>query len=68
MVGFDLAFVLPLAALGYYSGAAAVVAVAAYIAAMTAWVIKGEEKELRVIFGADYDAYLKSTPRWLLVF
>jgi protein-S-isoprenylcysteine O-methyltransferase Ste14 len=62
-----LAFVMPLAALGTYSAAAAIVAIVAYIAAMNIWVIDGEEKELRVIFGADYDAYRASTPRWLLV-
>lgn len=62
-----LAFVMPLAALSTYSAAAALVAIAAYVAAMNAWVIDGEEQELRITFGADYDAYRASTPRWLLV-
>ena len=62
-----LAFVMPLAALGWYSPVAAAVAIVAYVVAMNIWVIDGEEKELRVVFGADYEAYLASTPRWLVV-
>ncbi|MBB4658063.1 methyltransferase family protein [Parvularcula dongshanensis] len=38
-----------------------------FIAALTAWQIRPEEKALRSLFGPDYDDYAAKVPRWLLV-
>ena len=62
-----LAFIMPLAALSVYSPAASLSAIAIYIAATTYFVIKGEEKDLRLLFGNEYDLYLRTTPRWLFI-
>jgi protein-S-isoprenylcysteine O-methyltransferase Ste14 len=60
-----LAFLIPLAAICIYSVVAGALAIAAYVATMTVFVIRGEEKGLGVMFGADYQTYLATTPRWL---
>jgi protein-S-isoprenylcysteine O-methyltransferase Ste14 len=60
-----LAFVAPLAALGYVSPLAAAISIAAYIVAMNTLVIRGEEKALHVQFGSAFDAYCSKTPRWI---
>ena len=62
-----LAFIMPLAALSVYSPAASLSAIAVYVAATTYFVIKGEEKDLRRLFGNEYDTYLRTTPRWLFI-
>ncbi|MCH9807399.1 MAG: isoprenylcysteine carboxylmethyltransferase family protein [Alphaproteobacteria bacterium] len=59
-----VAFLLPLLSLGYYSPVAAFVASLTYIAAMTVFVIKPEERVLGEEFGAEYQAYKAQTPRW----
>jgi protein-S-isoprenylcysteine O-methyltransferase Ste14 len=62
-----LAFILPLAALGYWSILAAVASIAMYMVATTLLVIRGEESFLASKFGPAYAAYCDRTPRWLLV-
>jgi len=60
-----VAFLLPLLSMGYYSIAAAVVASAIYIWAMTVFIIRNEEAVLHDKFGAVYGRYVAATPRWL---
>ena len=62
-----LAFILPLAAIAFYSPLAAALSISLYVAATTRFVIRTEESLLRTKFGAEYDAYARSTPRWLIV-
>jgi protein-S-isoprenylcysteine O-methyltransferase Ste14 len=62
-----LAFVVPLAAIAVWSLSAAVAAIIVYLAATTRFVIRGEERALQATFGQAYDAYCRTTPRWLLV-
>jgi protein-S-isoprenylcysteine O-methyltransferase Ste14 len=60
-----VAFLLPLASLAVFSVAAAAVAIAVYIAAMTTFTIRKEERDLRNIFGQSYVNYAARVPRWL---
>lgn len=60
-----VAFLIPLAALGLFSWAAAAVAIVSYLVVMTRFVISKEEADLDRAFGAAYTAYKASTPRWL---
>ena len=60
-----VAFLLPLLSIGYYSIPAALMACVLYIAAMTSFIIRGEEAILSKTFGAAYDRYAAATPRWL---
>lgn len=60
-----VAFLVPIAALGYFSIIGAAVAAVAYVAAMTAFVIRNEESVLERKFGAEYTAYKARVPRWL---
>ena len=62
-----LAFILPLGAIAFYSPLAAALSISLYVAATTRFVIRTEEALLRAKFGAEYDAYARSTPRWLIV-
>jgi protein-S-isoprenylcysteine O-methyltransferase Ste14 len=62
-----LAFVLPLAALSYFSPLSAAFAIALYVLAMTRYVIRDEERALRLKFGAAFDAYSSRTPRWIFI-
>lgn len=61
-----VAFLVPLAALGVLSIAAALVAMALYIALMNRFVISREESDLEKLFGKAYLDYKAATPRWLL--
>lgn len=60
-----VAFLLPLLSIGYYSIPAAFAAMAAYVGAMTVFIIRREEDCLQETFGAAYAAYAAKTPRWL---
>lgn len=62
-----LAFLLPLAALGYFSPLASLVAMATYLTTMTLFVVSREEAVLVERFGGEFEAYRASTPRWLLL-
>ena len=62
-----LAFLIPLAALGYFSALGAAVAILLYLFATTEFVIRDEERALRSKFGATFEAYRAQTPRWLLI-
>ena len=62
-----LAFVVPLGALGYFSPLAAAIGVAAYLFAMTVWVIAREEVVLAERFPKQFNDYCARTPRWLLI-
>lgn len=61
-----LAFLLPIAAFAWHSPIAAMVAGICYVVAIDRFVIRGEERQLAVIFGADYDRYCRRVPRWLV--
>ena len=61
-----VAFLLPLLALAAYSAVAAGVAATAYVVAMNRLVIAREERVLDRMFGADFLAYRRATPRWLI--
>lgn len=60
-----VAFLIPLASLGYYSLTAAIAAIGLYMLSMTYLVIAREEEVLERSFGAAYLGYKASTPRWL---
>lgn len=60
-----VAFLLPLLSIAYYSIPAALTAAAAYIIAMTVFIIRSEEAILSKTFGAAYLEYAAKTPRWL---
>jgi protein-S-isoprenylcysteine O-methyltransferase Ste14 len=60
-----LAFIVPLAALAYFSPLAAAVSITAYVGAMTRLVICAEERALRLRFGNSFEAYANCTPRWI---
>ena len=60
-----LAFLLPLASLAWLSPPAALLATALYIVAMNRLVIAREEQVLGTLFGAEYESYRTTTPRWL---
>ena len=62
-----LAFILPLAALGCFSLLSAAFAIALYVLTMTRFVIRDEERALRLKFGAAFDAYSSRTPRWIFI-
>ena len=62
-----LAFVVPLAALGYFSPLAAAISIAIYLLAMTWLVIRGEERILQSRFGSAFEVYCNRTPRWILL-
>jgi protein-S-isoprenylcysteine O-methyltransferase Ste14 len=62
-----LAFILPLAALSYFSPLSAALAIGLYVLTMTQFVIRGEERTLRSKFGAAYEAYSRRTPRWIFI-
>lgn len=62
-----LAFLIPLASLGFFSTAACLVAILVYLVAMTFYVIAREEQVLADLFGPSFQAYRARTPRWLLV-
>jgi protein-S-isoprenylcysteine O-methyltransferase Ste14 len=61
-----LSVLLPLASIGVFSPVAAVVSIVVYVLAMTHLVIRDEERNLRITFGAQFEAYERVTPRWLL--
>lgn len=61
-----VAFLVPLAALAYYSLSASIAAIALYVFAMNHTVIRKEERELLAAFGAEYESYSASVPRWLV--
>jgi protein-S-isoprenylcysteine O-methyltransferase Ste14 len=42
-------------------------AIALYVLAMTRYVIRDEERALRLKFGAAFDAYSSRTPRWIFI-
>jgi protein-S-isoprenylcysteine O-methyltransferase Ste14 len=58
------AFVLPLAAHGYYSIVAAVLSISLYMIITTTLIIHREERLLLARFGATYHNYRHHTPRW----
>lgn len=60
-----VAFLIPVATLGYFSIAAALVSAILYVLSMTVFVIRHEESVLERKFGAEYTAYKASVPRWL---
>jgi protein-S-isoprenylcysteine O-methyltransferase Ste14 len=60
-----LAFIGPLAALGYYSPLAAAASIVAYVLSTTRFVIRDEEQSLRAKFGASFESYRSRTPRWI---
>jgi protein-S-isoprenylcysteine O-methyltransferase Ste14 len=60
-----LAFIGPLAALGYFSPVAAGVAIVLYLLAMTWIVIRSEERALQSKFGTAFEDYCRRTPRWI---
>jgi protein-S-isoprenylcysteine O-methyltransferase Ste14 len=60
-----LAFIGPLAALGYFSPIAAGIAIVLYVLAMTRFVIRGEERALTAKFGTAFKSYCRQTPRWI---
>jgi protein-S-isoprenylcysteine O-methyltransferase Ste14 len=62
-----LAFILPLAALAYFSPLSAAVAIGLYVLTMTQFVIRDEERTLRSKFGAAYEDYSRRTPRWIFI-
>jgi len=62
-----VAFIVPLAALGYFSPLAAAISIATYVPATTWLVICGEERMLQSRFGAVFLAYRNRTPRWILI-
>lgn len=60
-----LIFAIPLLAIGYFSFTAALIATALYTAAITTFVIRGEESALTKMFGEEYKSYCRRTPRWI---
>ena len=61
-----VAFVALLLAWALYLGSAlALCLVPAYGAWLQVWQIRPEERALRALFGAEYDAYCRETRRWL---
>lgn len=60
-----VAFLMPLASLAYFSPAAALLGIAAYVTVSNIFVIRGEERVLEERFGADYLRYKRSVPRWI---
>lgn len=60
-----VAFLIPLASLGYYSPLAALTATVIYLLTMTYFVIAREEQVLERVFGQSYLDYKAATPRWL---
>ena len=60
-----LAFLLPIAALAYYSPVAAIIAVVMYIVSINVLVISVEEETLEAAFGDKFRRYCLATPRWL---
>jgi protein-S-isoprenylcysteine O-methyltransferase Ste14 len=62
-----LAFLIPLAALAWYSPVAALAALVLYVIIITRFVILGEETVLEAKFGDVYREYRRRTPRWLFV-
>ncbi len=60
-----LAFIGPLAALGYFSPIAAAIAIIIYVSATTWFVIGSEERALDAKFGAAFESYRRHTPRWI---
>ncbi len=60
-----VAFLIPLASIGYYSLVAAIAATGVYLLTMTYFVIAREEELLRRLFGETYLDYKRRTPRWL---
>ncbi len=61
-----VAFFVPLVSIAYFSLSAAVAAVALYIFSMNLTVIRKEERDLSQTFGADYTAYRRNVPRWVI--
>lgn len=61
-----VAFFIPLAAISFFSLAAAIASVAIYVQVMNLTVIRKEERELLVAFGEEYAHYLRTAPRWLV--
>ena len=62
-----LAFCIPLAALVVFSVTAAATSIAIYIICMRRFVIRGEERELALTFGDQFERYRAVTPRWLII-
>jgi protein-S-isoprenylcysteine O-methyltransferase Ste14 len=63
-----VAFLLPIAALGYWSLVDAAATAFVYVVAMTTLVIAREERALEANFGEIYLDYKARTPRWLWIF
>ena len=61
-----VAFLLPIASIGYYSLVAAAVAAVLYVLSMNNFVIAFEEQILDATFGGRFHRYCQSTPRWLI--
>lgn len=61
-----VAFFIPLASLALISLPAALLGMLAYVHFMTRFVIRREEQELAEKFGADYEDYTRSVPRWFV--
>jgi protein-S-isoprenylcysteine O-methyltransferase Ste14 len=59
-----VAFLLTLLPLAIFSIVATSMAILLYWAAMNYLVMPNEERKLREAFGAEYEAYCASTPRW----
>ena len=62
-----LAFIIPLAARGYFSVRAAAISIALYVLAITTFVLRNEERVLRSKFGAAFETYCSRTPRWIFI-
>jgi protein-S-isoprenylcysteine O-methyltransferase Ste14 len=60
-----LAFIVPLAALGYFSLWAAAISIGLYVLAITRFVLLNEERVLRSKFGTAFEIYCSRTPRWI---
>jgi len=63
-----VAFLLPIAALGYWSLVDAAATAFVYVVAMTTIVIAREEQTLEANFGEIYLDYKARTPRWFWLF
>ena len=62
-----LAFIIPLAALGYFSVWAAAISIGLYVLAITTFVLRNEERVLRSKFGMTFEIYCSRTPRWISI-
>ena len=61
-----VAFLIPIASIASVSVPAAMSAAGLYILVMNLTVIRNEERELSAAFGAEYAAFQRATPRWIV--